>query len=82
MRTYLRSDDISSRYALILGSCHDAKSFPHSAQSAWLGLAETDIDSAIKYRAPQDGQAISDIFIEHLTHCFLLTPTLLGTNWQ
>jgi hypothetical protein len=33
------------------------------AQSAWLGPAEADVDSATKYDAPQDGQTQSDIFI-------------------
>jgi hypothetical protein len=33
------------------------------AQSAWLGPAVADVDSATKYDAPQDGQTQSDIFI-------------------
>jgi hypothetical protein len=35
------------------------------AQSAWLGSAGADIDSATRYDDPQDGQAQSDIFIAH-----------------
>ena len=32
-------------------------------QSAWLGPAKADVDSATKYNDPQDGQTQSDIFM-------------------
>jgi hypothetical protein len=49
-----------------LGSGHDANNSPHNTQLAWPGRACAVVDSAIRYSDPQDGQIMSDIFMQEV----------------